>query len=363
MNFITKLKELIDICKTSTYEKVLHICEIVNENDFEINYYQSQESQEKYNKLIYDNIICTNCYLNPIVLNNREFLSSYNSKVKNYIKFQIYYTNNQSLSYNNWNGKTYSSKDFSIDDMLCFMKFLDNPPLPLTRCYFDDELRKEKKKLINQLFIESSYKSHNSLIKLFNKVKNGDDTGDFKLMYEDNTYYLHSWVIEEYEFFNNIIKFGGDSLQLDCCKEVVNLFIEFLYTKKFEYDNEYIEELKILAIYTCIDELIQICDVVLSKIDYNKCYKINRNIKYAKRWIERLIPIYNELNTVIIDFLKIESIILYTHINNDDKNSTMESILKIKNYLLSNSNNTYVHTYIFKAKSDDELYNSIIEEY
>ena len=243
--------------------------------------------------------------------------------------------------------------------MLCFMKILDNPPLPLTRYYFDAELEKEKTKMIDKLFIESSYKSNNSLNKLFNKVKSGESIGDFKLQSEDNTYYVHSWIIEEYEFFNNIIKFNSDSSQLDCCDEVIKLFIEFLYTKKFDYNNEYIEELKFLAIYTCIDELIQICDIILNNIDYNKKYKIDKHIERAKKWIMDIEQDYKDKSKHILDFLKVESLVLYNAIQNDDKNSTIECILKIKNYILQICGNDGIYRYRFE-NTDDKIYRTVI---
>ena len=259
MEFIAKLKNLIEICNTTSNRIILKIFKTDNELECESIYLQNTEY---YNTVIHDNILPAEYLLNNLYLNNKDFLKGNNDKVINYIEYAIYMSNDPPgsifQSYDNWKGKKYSVKDFTVDDMLQYMKIITNPPLPLEKKYI-----KKRKEIINKLFTESLYKSYNSLNSLFQNVMNNENLGDFKLTCEDTTYYIHSFIIKEYEFFDNIIKSGGDSFKVDTTLEVTKLFIEFLYTKKFSYDNDHIDKLNILAKYTNISELIQICDLIL----------------------------------------------------------------------------------------------------
>jgi len=151
MSIINKLKELIDLFQTTNYKSFLKILikefNIKSEDEIEDAYFNNKN---KWNKLIHCNIFCTENYLSEIIIKNRDFLDSYNDKVKDYIEFSL--LANPIYLYDEWENAKFKIEDFDIDDMLSTIKLLNYPPLPLIRNYFDDEHFKDKDHMLNKLF-------------------------------------------------------------------------------------------------------------------------------------------------------------------------------------------------------------------
>jgi len=91
-----------------------------------------------------------------------------------------------------------------------------------------------------------------------------------------------------------------------------------VYTKKFSYkdcDIDIMFNLNFIAEYTSIDELCQICEIIINDKYYKKLYYINKKIECAKKYIENVYYTYKSKNSS--KFLEEELNIIIEYIKND----------------------------------------------
>ena len=292
-NFKRQMEELITLNCTYLLDEFINDKSIVT-GEKDIPAKNIEELYELYLKdkdfvieKIFTNLLSGEIYFNELILEDRDFLKEFNPKVVDLINHQLL-KHKLYDDYLEWQDKSYNVSDFVIDDLITFCKFRNDPCLPITKHFFDPEkFLSDKNQVLKQINRENTYHINNSMKKLYNKVINHTNKGDFAICSDDGTSYrVDSFIIEEYTFFNNIINDDQDEIVLYYSDSVVRNLIAFLYGQVIIDSN--IKELLELADYLSLDALIQICLLLLDDVDLGKEYKINYKIRSLKHHMKNM---------------------------------------------------------------------------
>lgn len=278
------LKEkLLYLCelRNITYDKFLYEIDISEDELFEF-------EDEDFNVVIFDSFIFRKRYFNYLLVTDRDFLNIYNPKVRDFLEYEIEYCNDEiGESYETYvthENSEYSPKDFEIDDIIELLEALIRPILPITRHYWENETKYDKRFTIDKMMQESSYKMLKSCEELFKLIANEDIIGDFKIIGKDKNFYIHSWVVNQYKIFSNVFK---TEVTLDYNSQVILILIEWMYTGKFYYENlesETLESLLELSDYLLLNSLKEICELLLNDKYPATEYNIKKHLKNFELW-------------------------------------------------------------------------------
>ena len=277
-------------------------------------------------KTIFYYILHDECSFNNLLIDDRSFLKNFNDKVINLINYEILRCNdNLQESYLSWEDRSYEASDFSLDDLIIFCNFRENPSLPITKNIYDEEFASNKDQNIKQILMENSYNIINSCKKLCNDALQ-NNKGNFIIHSLTKDFYIHSFIIQEYIFFDNILKDNKREITLEYSEDIVKSLILFLYGENpFIIDND-IEKLLCLADYLCIETLMQICFIKLDNNDTKREFQIKKRIQSAKYYLKTMSNYINkDDDNLFISY--IDEIILL--LNNDDNEGIIKLINKI----------------------------------
>ena len=304
MSFSQMLRNFVKDCKTCS----------IDEFFINIGVSSIEEAQGVYienrklfvGELFYCVVPC-GYYFCPFLSQNRDFLNQYTGPVKDYSEFITQKSNGDLFApYEEWKGKKFEYGDFTLEDVVCLVNILKDPPFPLTRHPLDDNIRENKKLVLSNLNRENIYRVKNSVEKLLDVVLSGKRSGDFRFNVGDRKFYVHSWILDEYEFFHTMMNSGmltsddSDDVKYSVSlpTESVNagiLFIKFLYGCQLDYSNidkNDTRELYTIADFFRITSLLEICDILLIEGDFAEEFLI-RNIAnkigiLIRRYVEDL---------------------------------------------------------------------------
>ena len=293
--FEEKIYEIIKLDGSANINYVFNKFEVNSMMELEQKY---KENQNTFCDFFFRNVQNGEQRLNRININTDDFLSKLKPNVRNYIEFQINFSNEGEIKYYDWDERKFDYCEFSLDDILEINRFLEFPPLPFMKNYsVNNEHLRDKNHITRNLMIQHSFTCINALSYLCEEILSGNIQGDFKLILSNGIEYsINKFVISQYNTINFIGK--ENSISLDTENETsVKLLIKFLYGCMIDLNsvlrNDVIELHKI-ADYLMITTLIQICEVSLSDQDFDAQYKINRKIESIKRWFNRAFKNHTE---------------------------------------------------------------------
>ncbi len=174
--------------------------------------------------------------------------------------------------------------NLNINELLELTTILIYPPFPLVNNDHNFESLNDNKKILLHFANCNSVKCVNANKKLFNLVMTKKVFGDVKIKFSNinnnhfEHYSLHSYILEEHKFFDNIVEnkyinsIDANKHNVICVtnSKIIKPYIEYLYTGTFDYDNsEYtnkdINDLCELSKICKLDELTQMCNIIIRK--------------------------------------------------------------------------------------------------
>ena len=283
MNFNAKIKK---ICKylMVTYNELFGKIKI---DKLKILY---ETDKDKFIKMFFENISLES-YFEKLVTEDRDFLKDYSPQVQNLIEHRIYFSDDLSESYFAWADRIFDPKDFTIDDILDFVRVLQYPPLPLRRVYFDEEDLRDKKHMLIKLTNESSYKFLNSGELFCDLIISGNMKGDFRLWTKSGLeYHVHSAVVSSYIVFAKFIADGNYFAEIKTENDNLLIpLIKFLYGQRINIEVEEAIELHSIADYLELTSLMQICTLIANDTNFELEYYYKKIEDQIFKWFRLVI--------------------------------------------------------------------------
>ena len=249
-----------------------------------------EDDKDEFIRGLLDNI-SGEIFFDKLITNDREFLKEYSPQIHDLIEHRLINSEGLSGEYYEWDKRKFEAKDFTIDDILNFVKILQYPPLPIRRIFPNDEDIRDKEHILTKLTNESSYKFLKAGELFCDLIISGNLKGDFRLWTESGLeYYVHITVISEYEVFSKHIAYKENEARTDTKNnmridtnndKVLIALIKFLYGQRIELEVE--DAVELAAIADCLDlvSLVQICTVIADDTDFEAEYQykeLTRNI-------------------------------------------------------------------------------------
>ncbi len=165
--------------------------------------------------------------------------------------------------------------NLDIDEVIEIAKFYVLPPFPLVNCYHEDELFIDSVQQFLHVANCNIVNCYDANKKLFERVMNEKSKGEIKTKFispsgEFIIYYLHSHILEEYSYFEMLLKINSN---IDCVNlyvndlNIVTHFIQSIYTGRFNesISDEITQNLYDLCDYCMISGIKLLCRIKLGE--------------------------------------------------------------------------------------------------
>lgn len=208
-------------------------------------------------------------FINPYLGNDFNFLSylEYHPNVKEIIELEVYFGSNKE---DRDDASTFSVfEKLSLQELVQFTRIIIRPPFPLT--VHNDRLKKDILAQFDNIANANLYKCLNSNKALLKSVleKSEKYKGDVKISFEtsDNSeeFYLHSFILDQYNFFSGRFDKSNYTFYVDSL-EFCPIFIKYLYIGRFEIDELTILEIRELSSFAEkleIGNISNLCELAL----------------------------------------------------------------------------------------------------